>query len=113
MAQRAQAEPVADLSLRWHAPAGCPQQAEIQERIRKLIGTTRVTTSALQAEGTITQSDSAHFHLKLVTRAGSLVGERNLDASSCENLSGAASVSIALLLSSAEPLSADDLGEKP
>ena len=108
----ARAETVADLSLRWRSPAGCPQQEEVKDRIRKLIGSTRVTATALQAEGTITQTDSAHFHLKLVTRSGSLVGERNLDATSCENLTGAAAVSLALLLRAAEPLSADDLGEK-
>ncbi len=111
-AERAVAQPAAALNLRWQAPQSCPQQEEVKERIRKLVGTARVTATALQAEGTITQTGGAHFHLKLVTRSGSLVGERNLDAASCEDLAGAAAVSLALLMRSAEPLSADDLGEK-
>jgi len=103
-------QPAAALTLRWEAPAGCPQQGEVRDRIRKLTGSTRATAAVLQAEGTITQTDSAHYHLKLVTRSGGLVGERNLDASSCENLSGAAAVSLALLMRSEEPLSVGELG---
>src|SRR3954471_13879828 len=106
-------QPTPALTLRWSAPAGCPQQAQVSDRIRKLTGSTSATAPVLQAEGTITQTDSAHFHLKLVTRSGNLVGERNLDASSCQNLSGAAAVSIALLLRSGEPLSAGDLSGQP
>ena len=106
-------QPAAALTLRWSAPAGCPQQSDVRDRIRKLTGATNSTATVLQAEGTITQTDAAHFHLKLVTRSGALVGERNLDASSCENLSGAAAISIALLLRSEEPLSAGDLAGQP
>jgi len=86
----------------------------VRERIHKLTGATSSTGAVLHAEGAITQTDSAHFHLKLVTRSGKLVGERNLNASSCENLTGAAAVSLALLLRSAEPLSEGDLrGSQP
>src|ERR1041384_6560751 len=81
------AEPASGLTLHWQAPAGCPQQAEVRERIRALVGTTRAASS-LQAEGTITQINSNHFHLKLVTRAGGLVGGRNLAPTSGENLPG-------------------------
>jgi len=109
---RALAEPAAALTLRWQAPVGCPQQAEVRERIRALTGSTRPAATSLLAEGTITQTDNTHFHLKLVTRAGALVGERNLNASSCENLTGAAAVSVALLMRSAEPLSEGDLAGK-
>ena len=110
VAEDARAEPAPAFSLRWQAPNGCPQQAEVRDRIRALTGTIGSTGTVLQAQGTITQTDHTHFHLKLVTRAGSLVGERNLDASSCENLTGAAAVSLALLLRSPEPLSEGDLG---
>ncbi len=47
-----------------------------------------------------------------MTRAGGLVGERKLNASSCENLTGAAAVSVALLMRSAEPLNEGDLTGK-
>lgn len=107
------AEPAAALTLRWQAPVGCPQQTEVKDRIRALTGTTRSTATTLQAEGTITQTDKSHFHLKLVMRWGDLVGERKLDASSCENLTGAAAVSLALLMRSGEPLSEGDLAGQP
>lgn len=106
------AQPAAQFTLRWEAPAGCPQREDVRERIRKLTGGASAAPAALQAEGTITQTDGTHFHLKLVTRSGRLVGERNLDATSCANLSGAAAVSLALLLRAEEPLSAADLGEQ-
>lgn len=85
----------------------------MRERIRALTGATRATPTGLQAEGTITQTDRTHFHLKLVTRSGGLVGERSLSASSCENLTGAAAVSLALLMRSSEPLSERELAGKP
>ena len=107
------AQPAAGLTLRWEAPAGCPQQGELRERIRKLTGVTSATATILQAEGTITQTDNRRFHLRLVMRSGNLVGERNLDATSCENLSGAAAVSLALLLRSPEPLDESDLDGQP
>lgn len=100
-------------TLRWQAPVGCPQQADVTDRVKALTGVTRGASTSLRAEGTITQTDSTHFHLKLITRSGNLVGERSLDASSCENLSGAAAVSLALLMRSGEPLSAGDLSSKP
>jgi len=106
------AQPAAGLTLHWSAPAGCPQQSDLRDRIHKLTGSTTSTT-ALQAEGTITRTDSAHFHLRLITRSGKLAGERNLVATSCENLSGAAAVSLALLLRSEEPLREGDLGAQP
>jgi hypothetical protein len=105
-------EPAAALTLRWQAPSACPQQAEVRERIRALTGSARPAGASLLAEGLITQTDSARFHLKLVTRSGGLVGERHLDASSCENLTGVAAVSVALLMRSAEPLSEGDLAGK-
>ena len=39
-------------------------------------------------------------------RSGELVGERNLEAKSCEDLAGAAAVNLVLLMSSTSPLSA-------
>jgi len=99
----AHAQSAATLDLRWSAPVGCPQQGEVRERIRKLMGGANSKATTLQAEGTITQTDRTHFRLQLVMRSGNLVGERSLDAASCVNLSGAAAVTLALLMRSGEP----------
>ena len=108
----ARAQQVPGLTVRWQAPARCPQQAEVSERVRKLSGSRSSVQGALQADGTITQADDGRFHLKLLLRAGGLVGERNIDSSSCADLSRAAAVAIALLLHSDEPLNAGMLGDE-
>lgn len=98
---RAQAAP--SLDLQWHAPAGCPQQASVLERIEKLAGEKRSSEAKFSADGTITQSDDGRYRLKLVVRAGGLLGERNIESKSCEHLTGAAAVALGLLMQSGKP----------
>jgi hypothetical protein len=100
VSQTAFAQVAAPVGMHWEAPSGCPQQRDVQERIRKLTGAAGSTPGALQADGTITQSDDGRFHLKLVMRSGSLLGERNIDSKACADLAGAAAVTIALLMRS-------------
>jgi len=102
-------QPAPGLDLHWQAPVGCPQQSDVRDRFRKLTGTTSSTTGQLQADGAITQTDSARFHLRLIVHSGKLVGERNLDSSSCVDLAGAAAVTLALLMRSEAPLNEQDI----
>jgi hypothetical protein len=53
------------------------------------------------ADGTIARADG-RFRLELVVRAGDLVGTRNIESNSCEDLAGAAAVELGLLIHSAE-----------
>jgi hypothetical protein len=106
---RAQATPAFDLT--WKAPAGCPQQAEVRQRIDTLVGAAKPMKDPLRAEGSITQTEDARFRLKLVVRSGELVGERNIESASCADLAGAAAVTLGLLLRSEEPLG--DLADLP
>jgi hypothetical protein len=108
--RKARAQQVAGLTIRWDAPARCPQQSDVSERVRKLSGSPTSIQGALQADGTITQADDGRFHLKLLLRSGGLVGERNIDSRSCADLTRAAAVAIALLLHSEEPLKEGELG---
>ena len=108
--RKALAQQEAGLTIRWEAPARCPQQAEVSERVRKLSGSPSSIQGTLQADGTITRADDGRFHLKLLLRSGGLVGERNIDSRSCADLARAAAVAIALLLNSDEPLSDGVLG---
>ena len=85
----ARAQPAPTVDLQWTAPAGCPQQSDVRERVKKLSGTS-ASTHALRAEGSITQTVDGRFHLKLLVRSGGLVGERHIESSSCETLAGAA-----------------------
>src|SRR5450432_2379999 len=108
--RKALAQRVAGLTIQWEAPARCPQQSDVSERVRKLSGSPTSVQGALQADGTITQADDGRFHLRLLLRSGGLVGERNIDSRSCADLTRAAAVAIALLLHSDEPLSEGVLG---
>ena len=96
----AQATELVDLA--WHAPADCPDAASIHERIRKLSGSSQATTKRLRAAATITRLAGGRLHLSLVVEAGGLRSERNIAGRSCEDLAGAAAVSLALLLRSAK-----------
>lgn len=111
--KNARAQPAPGLTIHWDAPPHCPQQSEVRERVRKLSGTLTSLQGDLQADGTITKADDGRFHLKLVMRSGQLVGEHNIDSTSCTDLTRAAAVAIALLLRSGEPPRGDDLGNAP
>lgn len=97
-------------TIRWQAPASCPQQRELEAKVRKLSGPAASAKSSLEVDGTITRLETGSFHLKLVMRSGALSGERNIDSKSCADLTGAAAVTLALLLRSEEPLAEADLG---
>lgn len=90
------------IELEWHALPGCPRAEQVIERIEALAGPATKLGTPLRAEATISRS-AGRLRLKLVVRWGSLVGERNIDGVSCDDLAGAAAVNIALLLRTAEP----------
>lgn len=106
---RLQAQPAETMLLEWSAPKGCPGAEEVRARVRKLAGSTELKGAPLRAEGTITRNATGDLHLRLIIRQDELVGERNLDGTSCSDLAGAASVALALLLRSPAPLGPDDL----
>jgi hypothetical protein len=110
---RALAQQTEPVELEWNAPAECPRLAEVQARIRKLAGPLRSNTTPLHAEATITRQDDGELHLRLLIRAGNLVGERNIAGKSCKDLAGATAVHLVLLLNSTEPLSQKDLAGPP
>lgn len=93
------------LDLVWSAPPGCSSADDLRARVRKLIGEREVTGTSLRAEATVTRSGQGSLHLRLIVRVGDLVGERNLDGKSCQDLAGSAAIALALLLRSDAPLS--------
>jgi hypothetical protein len=94
------AAPQSSIDLRWEAPAGCPQESDVRDRIQSLLGPGR-HDSKLRAEGTIARLDK-RFRLDLVVRVRDLAGTRTIESGSCEDLAGAAAVEIALLVHSVE-----------
>jgi hypothetical protein len=109
-------EAQAQLQLQWDAPPGCPQRAEVLERIRAIAGSALDETEGLSAEARITR-DQGRVRLELVVRDGREVRRRVIASDSCPALAGAAAITLALLLGadtgSAEPPKDDDLPTAP
>jgi hypothetical protein len=90
----AHAEPALD--LRWDAPAECPDAKNVKRRIREL-GQTSAQALRLRAEGRIERVET-RYRLVLKIHDGAEVRERTIESASCEDLAGAAAVSLGLLL---------------
>jgi hypothetical protein len=103
---RAAAQPSAPspIELEWSVPRGCPSAEHVRARVRKLAGPLPATGSPLRAVATIARKSDGVLHLRLVIRVDELVGERNIEGKSCEDLAGSAAIALALLLRSEEPL---------
>src|SRR6478609_2171387 len=110
---RADAQGAAPIELKWTALDGCPSEATVLARVRKIAGTTRATANTLRADASVTQPSDGLFRLRLEIHYGNLAAVRNIEGKSCKDLAGAAAVALALLLSSEEPLSERDLAGGP
>ncbi|MEO8900387.1 MAG: hypothetical protein ABI488_02140 [Polyangiaceae bacterium] len=102
------AQDSAPIDLKWSAPDACPSAAWVLARVRQIAGKAGERGARLRIEATVTEPSSGKFHLHLVMQAGNDVGVRNVDGASCKDLAGAAAVSLAILVSSDEPLSGLD-----
>lgn len=87
------------VELRWQAPPECPQKENVLARIRTLLGSTRPSAPAIQAEGDIELRDGS-FELRLVTEQEGRRGERQVRSAQCDDLAGVAAVALTLLLTS-------------
>lgn len=102
------------VQLRWQAPSNCPQEAQVRQKLRDLLGANAdVAASRLRAEGVI-EATGERFRLTLDIHYDSVNGTRVVHATSCEDLGGVAAVTLAVLFraehSSSAPLTARDLG---
>jgi hypothetical protein len=102
LARVAHAEPQTELDLSWTAPAGCPQQRAVRDRVRALAGPLTRRDATPRVEGEVTRV-GGRFRLRLVVRDGKLSGERTIESDSCKDLVGAAAIAITLLMRSGEP----------
>jgi hypothetical protein len=115
---QAQAQPTPSVDLEWSAPADCPRREDVQARIRKLAGKRKWTALPLRAEAVIVRKEDGRLRLRLVLHAGEMVGERNIEGSSCSALAGATAVVVALMFRSgglppsAEPPALSSTGEQ-
>lgn len=111
---RAFAQAPTPIELTWNVPENCPPASTVLSRIREIAGPSGATGAPLRAEATVTRQGERAFRMRLAIRSGDLAAERVIDGKSCKDLAGAAAVTLALLLSSEEPLSERDLaGDDP
>lgn len=103
------AQPVAHVDLvdlDWQAPQGCPDASTVLARVRALAGATPHPSLPLTASVKVRQRKSGRYQLQLVVEKDGLVGRRELEAASCEDLAGAVAVNLALLFEDSAALEA-------
>lgn len=112
------AQGAAPVQLRWQAPPNCPQESQVRQKLRDLLGASAgdAAPSRLRAEGLI-ETVGDRFRLTLNIHYDLVNGARVVHATSCEDLGGVAAVTLAILFraehSSSAPLTARDLGGTP
>jgi hypothetical protein len=85
------------IELTWQAPPECPTKEAVLSRARALLGTKATKVDKVQAAATIRKSEE-RYELTLLIDENGQVGERKVWARQCEELSGAAAISLVLLL---------------
>lgn len=89
----------AEVDLQWIAPAECPREEAVREKMRSLAAGSLDQVDRLSAEGEITRVES-RYTLRLRVRVGGEVRERVIESEGCAELAGAAAVTLGLLLQS-------------
>ncbi len=80
--------------LRWQAPAGCPDQAEMERRVAQLLSDDALPKK-LSATAEVTKNEAGYrAQLSIQTEGG--IGQRTLDHSQCEILADSAALVIVL-----------------
>ena len=86
------------LGLEWESPAECPQRAAVQKALRGVVGEDVWRgRSELTARGRIERIGD-RYRLTLSVRDGASIKERKIESDSCDDLGGAAAVTLGLLL---------------
>src|SRR5512138_3276057 len=111
----AAARPKRSFELEWNSPPGCPQQFDVTEQIRAMLGAAPGASlpSGLRATGIIEPIDD-RFHLTLTVQVGLIERSRVIVSDDCTSLGKAAAVVLGLLIrrehESGRALSDSDLG---
>ncbi len=92
----AKAHAATHLEVAWAAPAVCPSELEVEQRLLRL-RTDETAGAELQVSGTIDER-AGQFHLQLATKLNGRSGQRELVGETCEEVTQAAVAVLALLL---------------
>jgi hypothetical protein len=86
------------LELTWTAPAECPQMPDVYAEVLRLIGGKARGTSRLAAQGTVVLDDDGRWSVVLETRIDGAEGSRSIAGPTCQAVSDAAALTLALTL---------------
>lgn len=102
----AEQPPLAGLSIAWDVPAGCPDAAELERRIRRHLPEGYRGPGKVAASGTVEQQGGRYrLELRLSGTAGD--ARRSASAATCTALADLAALLVALALDPEASLSAD------
>lgn len=96
------------LRLTWSAPPGCPQVEEVRSATLRETGPPQSAgEDVLEAEANVEQTDAdGGWRVRLRTRRGTITGEREIEAATCNGVAEATAVVLALAL--VPPATADE-----
>jgi hypothetical protein len=85
------------LDLEWIAPPGCPAREAVLDDVARILGPkkTEAPLARVAARAVLFRDEDARWHVVL-TVSGEGAGERTLEASSCEEVTNAAALVLAL-----------------
>lgn len=86
------------LSLRWEAPAACPDRAAVQGEVTRLLGGSIPSEGAAIAADAHALEVEGGFELTLRTEVEGALGERALTGHRCDELAAAAALILALMI---------------
>lgn len=84
--------------LAWDAPAECPNRESVSSDVLRLVGIQAVSPRRLRAQVTIRWDVITRWTLTLATDIDGVTGERILSGNSCQSVSDAAAMTLALVL---------------
>ena len=87
----------AELELRWTAPAGCPDDEDVRERIEALLTGPPRGEGVMKVAGSVTEAPSG-FRLVLATDFDGHAENRELSAEACADLGEATAILLAFAL---------------
>ncbi|MGC4118802.1 MAG: hypothetical protein QM765_30420 [Myxococcales bacterium] len=92
---RAESKPLPGLTLEWFAPEGCPSSEQAELEIARLLGQEHsLEPMAIKAQ--VTATGESRWSMVLETRIRDWRGERTLEAETCQKLTEAAALVVAL-----------------
>ncbi len=87
------------IELRWSAPAGCPEAAQLAAEVERLLGRSLPESAvSFTADATVERDDAGRWHMHLETRARDDARTRELDGESCDDVANATAVILALAI---------------